>query len=210
MNNELNIFIDDLDIFLKKTQGLLINNSEDLTYQDNDIVKKLYEDLVSFKNGLAPFKNDTRSFKESEYLIKEMSNDTLKTKEDETAFIIRKNKFNNFVFKNTSYIFKSHTEKYIVAIEGLNGEWLPLTDEDKLICKNKYKLRCKDLPHHFKTSIDKDVLKQIKLPYEVAMTSVDKVAMTSVDKVAMTSVDKVVKDKHQLVVNDDNEIEVDD
>ena len=202
MNNELNIFIDDLDIFLKKTQGLLKNtqgllknNSEDLTYQDNDIIKKLYEDLVSFKNGLAPFKNDLVSFKESEYLIKEMSNDNLKTKEDETAFIIRKNKFNNFVFKNTSYIFKSHTEKYIVAIEGLNGEWLPLTAEDKLICKNKYKLRCKDLPHHSKTSIDKDVLKQIKLPYEVATT---------------TSVDKVVKNKYQLVVNDDNEIEVDD
>ena len=187
MKNELNIFIDDLKIFLKKTQGFLKNNSG-WTYQDDDIIKKLYEDLASFKN-------DTRSFKESEYLIKEMSADHhSNTKEDEPSFIIRKNKFNNFVFKNTSYIFKSHTEKYIVAIEGLNGEWLPLTAEDKLICKNKYKLRCKDLPHHFKTSIDKDILKQIKLPYEVATTSVD----------------KVVKNKYQLVVNDDNEIEVDD
>jgi len=204
MKNELNLFISDLKIFLKNTQGFLKNNSG-WTYQDDDIIKKLYEDLASFKNDTRSFKNDTRSFKESEYLIKEMSADHhSNTKEDEPSFIIRKNKFNNFVFKNTSYIFKSHTEKYIVAIEGLNGEWLPLTAEDKLICKNKYKLRCKDLPHHSKTSIDKDVLKQIKLPYEVATT-------TSVDKVVVaTSVDKVVKNKHQLVVNDDDEIEVDD
>ena len=44
MKNELNLFISDLKIFLKNTQGFLKNNSG-WTYQDDDIIKKLYEDL---------------------------------------------------------------------------------------------------------------------------------------------------------------------
>jgi hypothetical protein len=84
----------------------------------------------------------------------------------EEAILIRRNQFNNFVYKD--YIFKSPTEKYIVAKEGLNGEWLPLTEEDKMICRKKYKLRCKDIVFTKKPSFDKLFIKeQVKLPYEV-------------------------------------------
>ena len=84
----------------------------------------------------------------------------------EEAILIRRNQFNNFVYKD--YIFKSPTEKYIVAKEGLNGEWLPLTEEDKMICRKKYKLRCKDIVFTKKPSFDKSFIKeQVKLPYEV-------------------------------------------
>jgi hypothetical protein len=83
----------------------------------------------------------------------------------EEAILIRRNQFNNFVYKD--YIFKSPTEKYIVAKEGLNGEWLPLTEEDKMICRKKYKLRYKDIVFTKKPSFDKSFIKeQIKLPYE--------------------------------------------
>ena len=199
MNNELNLlFVDDLKIFLKNTQGLLkktrgilkktpslLKDNSVWSLIDDNIIKKLEKIHVILEND-----DDPRSFKESEYFIKEMP--PKNTNDDEPELIIRRNKFNNFVFKNTSYIFKSSTEKYIVATEGLNGEWLPLTPEDKIICKKKYKLRCKDLPQSSKTSIDKDVLKQIKLPYEV-----------SVEKTPG------VVDKNKIVVNSDDEIEVD-
>jgi hypothetical protein len=90
-----------------------------------------------------------------------------KQSEDTSLFIIRKNIFNNFVFKNTPYIFKSATEKFIVAKEGIKGEWIPLTDEDKRICRKQYHLRCKDIDFNKQTSIDMTFIQQnIKLPYE--------------------------------------------
>lgn len=55
--------------------------------------------------------------------------------EEDEIYIIRKNAFNNFVYGNTGLIFKSSTEKYIVAREGLKGEWLPLEAEDIEVCK---------------------------------------------------------------------------
>jgi hypothetical protein len=82
-------------------------------------------------------------------------------------FVIRKNKFNNFVFKDTPYIFQSATEKYIVAKEGIKGEWIPLNDEDKRICRKQYHLRCKDIDFNKQTSIDMTFIQEnIKLPYE--------------------------------------------
>ena len=55
--------------------------------------------------------------------------------EEDEIYIIRKNCFNNFVYGNTGLIFKSSTEKYIVAKEGSKGEWLPLEAEDIEVCK---------------------------------------------------------------------------
>lgn len=55
--------------------------------------------------------------------------------EEDEIYIIRKNCFNNFVYGNTGLIFKSSTEKYIVAKEGSKGEWLPLEAEDIAVCK---------------------------------------------------------------------------
>jgi hypothetical protein len=55
--------------------------------------------------------------------------------QEDEIYIIRKNAFNNFVYGNTGLIFKSSTEKYIVAREGSKGEWLPLEEEDINLCK---------------------------------------------------------------------------
>jgi hypothetical protein len=86
---------------------------------------------------------------------------------NELLFVIRKNKFNNFVFKDTPYIFQSATEKYIVAKEGIKGEWIPLNDEDKRICRKQYHLRYKDIDFDKSTNIDINFIKEnIKLPYE--------------------------------------------
>ena len=98
---------------------------------------------------------------------KNIKEDDEKQTEEEPLFIIRKNRFNNFVFGNTPYIFKSATEKFIVAKEGIKGEWIPLTDEDKRICRKQYHLRCKDIDFNKQTSIDMTFIQEnIKLPYE--------------------------------------------
>ena len=55
--------------------------------------------------------------------------------QEDEIYIIRKNAFNNFVYGNTGLIFKSSTEKYIVAKEGSKGEWLPLEEDDIHLCK---------------------------------------------------------------------------
>jgi hypothetical protein len=76
--------------------------------------------------------------------------------DDEDILIIKKNKFNNFVYGNTGLIFKSSLEKYIVAKEGMNGEWLPLDEIDIDICK-EYNLKWKIIQNKFKgekTNID--------------------------------------------------------
>ena len=99
--------------------------------------------------------------------IKEEDEKQSEEDQSEPLFIIRKNRFNNFVFGNTPYIFKSATEKFIVAKEGIKGEWIPLTDEDKRICRKQYHLRCKDIDLNKQTSIDMNFIQQnIKLPYE--------------------------------------------
>jgi len=76
--------------------------------------------------------------------------------DDEDILIIRKNKFNNFVYGNTGLIFKSSLEKYIVAKEGMNGEWLPLDEIDIDMCK-EYNLNWKIIQNKVKgerTNID--------------------------------------------------------
>jgi|LauGreSuBDMM15SN_2_FD.fasta_scaffold30966_3 hypothetical protein len=55
--------------------------------------------------------------------------------QEDEIYIIRKNAFNNFVYGNTGLIFKSSTEKHIVAKEGSKGEWLPLEEDDINLCK---------------------------------------------------------------------------
>ena len=55
--------------------------------------------------------------------------------EEDEVYIIKKNSYNNFVYGNTGLIFKSSTEKYIVAKEGNKGEWLSLEEEDINLCK---------------------------------------------------------------------------
>jgi hypothetical protein len=76
--------------------------------------------------------------------------------DDEDILIIRKNEFNNFVFGNTGLIFKSSLEKYIVAKEGMKGEWLPLDEIDIDLCK-EYNLNWKIIQNKVKgerTNID--------------------------------------------------------
>lgn len=68
---------------------------------------------------------------------------------DDDSIVIRKNKFNNFVFGKTGLIIKSSKEKYIVARESDNGDWLPLTDEDIDECK-RYHLKYKIIDFNFK------------------------------------------------------------
>jgi hypothetical protein len=66
-----------------------------------------------------------------------------KAKEEEDILLIKKNNFNNFVYGNTGLIFKSSLEKYIVAKEGTNGQWLSLDEYDIELCKQynlKYKI----------------------------------------------------------------------
>jgi hypothetical protein len=65
-----------------------------------------------------------------------------KVEEEEDILVIKKNKFNNFVYGNTGLIFKSSLEKYIVAKEGSNGQWLPLDEYDIEMCK-QYNLKWK-------------------------------------------------------------------
>jgi hypothetical protein len=109
-------------------------------------------------------RHQSKSVSEPKKNIKEEDE---KQSEEEPLFIIRKNRFNNFVFGNTPYIFKSATEKFIVAKEGIKGEWIPLTDEDKRICRKQYHLRCKDIDFNKQTSIDMTFIQEnIKLPYE--------------------------------------------
>ena len=107
------------------------------------------------------------------------------------SYLIRKNKFNNFVFKDTDYIIKGPKEKFVVAREGLNGEWIPLTEEDRQICKKKYKLRCKEVVFTKKSSFDSDFIReQIKLPYERPIQNEnEKWISVSKQKIQQTSTD---------------------
>lgn len=80
--------------------------------------------------------------------------------EEDDLYIIRKNQFNNFVYGNTGLIFKSSTEKYIVAREGSKGEWLPLDETDIKVCKENG-LRWKKLENKVKgETFNLEVLKK--------------------------------------------------
>jgi hypothetical protein len=112
-------------------------------------------------------KKDTESIKDKQKNKKKDTEEEETNEESEPLFVIRKNKFNNFVFKDTPYIFQSVSEKYIVAKEGLKGEWIPLNEEDKRICRKQYRLRCKDIDFEKSSNIDINFIKEnIKLPYE--------------------------------------------
>jgi hypothetical protein len=66
--------------------------------------------------------------------------------------IVKANKHGNFTYPQTGLIFKSTTEKYIVAREGPDGEWLPLQREDIKECK-RHKLRYKIVDLSFKGEV---------------------------------------------------------
>jgi hypothetical protein len=131
--------IDDDEEVVKKTTKKKIVDDEEETVVKKNIKKKIIDD------------------EEEE-----------EKKEEKTVFLIRKNKFNNFVYRDTPYIFKSAEEKFIVAKEGLSGEWIQLTEDDKKICRKKYHLRCMDIDLTTKkTIIDKTFVQNtVKLPYE--------------------------------------------
>jgi len=83
---------------------------------------------------------------------------------DLSRIYIRPNQYRNFVYGDTGYIIKSATEKYVVAKEGKEGEWLPLTEQDKLIVKKKYKLRYKEIDFTKKgEQTNKDYIKNMEL-----------------------------------------------
>ena len=85
------------------------------------------------------------------------------TKEDEDTIVIRKNKFNNFVFGKTGLIIKSSKEKYIVAREAENGDWLPLSEEDIDECK-RYHLKYKIIDFNFTgEKTNKEYIKSTKI-----------------------------------------------
>ena len=130
------------------------------------------QDENSVKQDTKSIKQDKSCNQETKSINQDKScKKTIQEEQDEEKnellFVIRKNKFNNFVFKDTPYIFQSATEKYIVAKEGIKGEWIPLNDEDKRICRKQYHLRYKDIDFDKSTNIDINFIKEnIKLPYE--------------------------------------------
>lgn len=69
--------------------------------------------------------------------------------EEDNVIVVRKNKYNNFVFGNTGLIIKSAKEKYIVAREAEDGNWLPLDREDIEECE-RYHLKYKIIDFNFK------------------------------------------------------------
>jgi len=79
----------------------------------------------------------------SETVVQHVEPEPDEEKIDLSRIYIRPNQYRNFVYGDTGYIIKSAAEKYVVAKEGKEGEWLPLSDEDKRIIKKKYKLRYK-------------------------------------------------------------------
>ena len=138
--------------------------------QDENPVK---QDTKSINQETKCINQETKSINQETKSINQdkSCNKTIQEEQDEEKnellFVIRKNKFNNFVFKDTPYIFQSATEKYIVAKEGIKGEWIPLNDEDKRICRKQYHLRYKDIDFDKSTNIDINFIKEnIKLPYE--------------------------------------------
>jgi hypothetical protein len=84
--------------------------------------------------------------KESNKEGKSMNNNQ---SDNDGPVILRPNEHGNFCFPGTDLIFKSPTEKYIVAKQGSKGEWLELHREDIKECKRR-RLRYKVLDLTFK------------------------------------------------------------
>ena len=89
-------------------------------------------------------KSETRKFcgihlkKENVYESK-----TVDVDNEDDVFVIRKNKFDNFVYGNTGLVFKSSKHKFIVGRQNNHtGKVEKLSDNDIDLCK-KYKLRYK-------------------------------------------------------------------
>jgi hypothetical protein len=81
-----------------------------------------------------------------------MNSDAKKVNDTKNALIVKANEHGNFVYPGTNLIFKSNSEKYIVAKEGLHGEWKPLQREDIVQCKHK-RLRYKIVDLTFKGEV---------------------------------------------------------
>ena len=99
--------------------------------------------------------NESKSFSQSEDTSTQPSLGTNTSgypvggKEEDDVIVIRKNKHNNFVFGNTGLIIKSAKEKYIVAREAEDGNWIPLTRDDIEECE-RYHLKYKIIDFNFK------------------------------------------------------------
>jgi hypothetical protein len=142
------------------------NNSLCKRHRGKQETKCINQETKCIKQETKSIKQDTKSINQDKSCNKTIQEEQDEEK-NELLFVIRKNKFNNFVFKDTPYIFQSATEKYIVAKEGIKGEWIPLNDEDKRICRKQYHLRYKDIDFDKSTNIDINFIKEnIKLPYE--------------------------------------------
>ncbi len=103
------------------------------------------------------------SYSEEYKYINSRGSSENQTKEDEDTIVIRKNKFNNFVFGKTGLIIKSSKEKYIVAREAENGDWLPLSEEDIDECK-RYHLKYKIIDFNFTgEKTNKEYIKSTKI-----------------------------------------------
>jgi hypothetical protein len=88
-------------------------------------------------------KEEKKEEKIEEKKIEDVKNlDPISAKKVDDVLIFYKNEYGNFVYGKTRLIFKSAKEKYIVAKEGENGNWMPLTDEDIELCK-QYRLKYK-------------------------------------------------------------------
>ena len=124
--------------------------------EDTDYCKihlKMRDNAYKIKNKNININNKTEEEQTIEIKDKEEVNinepsttiqniDILTAKKLDNMFIITKNSYGNFVFGKTGLIFKGATEKYIVAKEGDNGSWNPLSDEDIELCK-KFRLKYK-------------------------------------------------------------------
>ena len=114
-----------------------------------------------------PLTKDSKSVASAMHGVNGDKEQSDKSDKKEIICSIRKNNFNNFVFKNTGLIFKSQKEKFIVAKEGLKGEWLPLSDNDIETCKENH-LRYKIIDFtKTSTGSNTEIVKSLfKLPFE--------------------------------------------
>lgn len=80
---------------------------------------------------------------------KESKEESMNNQNEDGPIILRPNEHGNFCFPGTELIFKSPTEKYIVAKQGPKGEWIELHREDIKECKRR-RLRYKVLDLTFK------------------------------------------------------------
>jgi hypothetical protein len=108
----------------------------------------------------------SHSGEEFDYCIKHISqqeqNEKKQQQEDDNKMIIHKNEYGNFVFGKSGLIIKSPKEKYVVAKEGKNGQWLALTSDDIMNCK-KFHLRYKIIDLSFKGEVTNlEIIKNVE------------------------------------------------